>query len=95
MNELFFQALSSPVRREILSLLKFQSLSAGEIAKNFSIAQPSVSRHLEVLREATLVTTRRQGNQIIYSLNLSATQELLMALTDLLSTQKEAAHDRP
>ncbi len=95
MNEQFFQALSSPVRREILSLLKFQSLSAGEIAGHFSIAQPSVSRHLEVLREATLVTTRRQGNQIIYSLNLSATQELLMALTDLLSVPQEVAHDCP
>ncbi len=95
MNERFFQALSSPVRREILSLLKFQSLSAGDIAGHFSIAQPSVSRHLEVLREATLVTTRRQGNQIIYSLNLSAAQELLMVLTELLSPGEEAAHECP
>ena len=94
MNDAFFHALSSSCRRDILRLLKFQSLSAGEITAHFSISQPSVSRHLEVLRTAGLVTAQRRANQIIYSLNLSAVQELLMEFTDLLG-RKEEARDCP
>lgn len=76
MKEDFFQALASPYRREIIRLLKWQSLSAGEIAEKFSISQPSVSRHLDVLKQAEIITAERKGNQIIYSLNLSVVQEM-------------------
>ena len=71
MRDDFFQALASPYRREIIRLLKWRTLSAGEIAGHFDIAQPSVSRHLEVLKNAGIITSRRQANQVIYSLNLS------------------------
>ena len=94
MNDRFFQALSSPYRREIIRLLKWQTLSAGEIAAHFSISQPSVSRHLEVLRTAGIVTCQRRGNQILYALNLSVMQEMLMELTALLDRKEAPAHDR-
>lgn len=68
----FFQALASPYRREILLLLKHSDLSAGEIAAHFNVSQPSISRHLDVLKHAELVTATRLANRIIYSMNRAA-----------------------
>ena len=93
MNDDFFQALSHPCRREIIRLLKWKNRSAGEIAAQFDIAQPTVSRHLEVLKEVRIVTSQRRGNQIIYSLNLSMVQEMLVEIMGLLGRGEEAAHD--
>ncbi len=69
-------ALSDPTRRKILELLKKKDLSAGEIGKNFAITSPSLSHHLGVLKQANLVTFRRQGQELIYSLNLSVFEEI-------------------
>lgn len=93
MKEDFFQALASPYRREIIRLLKWQNLSAGEIAEKFSISQPSVSRHLDVLKQAEIITAERKGNQIIYSLNLSVVQEMYIQLTDLLTQGEEKPYE--
>ncbi|NTW22575.1 winged helix-turn-helix transcriptional regulator [Candidatus Falkowbacteria bacterium] len=71
-----FSALADPTRREILELLKKQDFSAGDLGKNFSITAPSLSHHLNALKQAGLVSSRRQGQEIIYSLNLSAFEEL-------------------
>ncbi|MBQ8852585.1 MAG: winged helix-turn-helix transcriptional regulator [Oscillibacter sp.] len=90
MNDDFFQALASPYRREIIRLLKWKNLSAGEIAEQFDISQPSISRHLDVLKHAEIVTAERRGNQIIYSLNLSVMQEMYLHLTELLGTREGA-----
>lgn len=68
----FFQALVSPYRREILRLLRKGSLSAGEISGHFNISQPSISRHLDILKRTGLIDSQRRANQIIYSLNPSA-----------------------
>ena len=62
-------ALSDPVRREILSLLKAQRLAAGEIAAHFPISGAAVSKHLSVLKEADLIRDTRQGKYIFYELN--------------------------
>jgi len=70
-----FQALSDPTRRKILELLKKRDMAAGEIGKNFSITLPSLSHHLSVLKQADLVTSRRAGQELIYSLNLSVFEE--------------------
>ena len=83
MNDDFFHALSNPYRREIIKLLRWKNLSAGEIVAQFDIAQSTISRHLDVLRKAALVTSERRGNQIIYSLNLSAIQELFLYMSEL------------
>jgi ArsR family transcriptional regulator, arsenate/arsenite/antimonite-responsive transcriptional repressor len=70
------QALSDPTRRKVLEMLKKKDLAAGEIAKNFDITLPSLSHHLSVLKQADLVTSQRQGQEIIYSLNLSVFEEI-------------------
>ncbi|MFF8609267.1 metalloregulator ArsR/SmtB family transcription factor [Streptomyces sp. NPDC015346] len=63
-----FRALADPTRRQILADLREGELAAGEIAGRFSISAPSISRHLGVLKSAGLVTERREGNRILYSL---------------------------
>ena len=93
MRDDFFQALARPYRREIIRLLKWRTLSAGEIAGHFDIAQPSVSRHLEVLKDAGIITSRRQANQVIYSLNLSMVQEMIMEVMELLGRGEEEHYD--
>jgi ArsR family transcriptional regulator, arsenate/arsenite/antimonite-responsive transcriptional repressor len=70
------QALSDPTRRKILELLKKKDLAAGEIARSFNITLPSLSHHLSVLKQADLVSSQRQGQEIIYSLNLSVFEEI-------------------
>ena len=69
------QALSDPTRQKILELLKKKDMAAGEIAKHFNITLPSLSHHLNTLKQADLVSSERQGQEIIYSLNLSAFEE--------------------
>lgn len=95
MREDFFQALASPYRREIIRLLKWKNLSAGEIAEHFDISQPSISRHLDVLKRAEIVTAERKANQIIYSLNLSVMQEMMVQITELFDVKGDAAYESP
>lgn len=89
MNDSFFQALSNPYRREIIQLLKWKNMNAGEIAEHFQIAQPSISRHLDVLKKAEIVTVERRGTQMIYSLNLSTVQEIYVYMTELFEAKTE------
>ena len=71
-----FKALSDPVRREILTLLKSGPMSAGEIGSHFDMTGATVSHHLAVLKEAGLVSDDRQGKYIYYELNLSVLDEI-------------------
>lgn len=83
-NEVF-KAFSDKTRREILQHLKERDMTAGEIADMFAISKPSISHHLNVLKQAGLVLDERQGQNIYYSLNTTVFQELLqwvMAFTD-------------
>ena len=89
MKDDFFQALANPYRREIIRLLKWQNLSAGEIAEHFDISQPSISRHLDILKRAEIVTAQRKANQIIYSLNLSVAEEIIMEMMELFRKKGE------
>jgi ArsR family transcriptional regulator, arsenate/arsenite/antimonite-responsive transcriptional repressor len=79
------QALADPTRREILRLLSERDLSAGEIAENFDISLPSISHHLSTLKNAELVTTERNGQSIVYSLNATVVQEFLQQMMDTFS----------
>ncbi|KFL26427.1 ArsR family transcriptional regulator [Devosia sp. 17-2-E-8] len=72
-----FEALSHPVRRKILSLLKKGPLSAGELAEHFDLSKPTLSVHFAKLKEAELVAVERQGTSLIYHLNLSILEEAL------------------
>ena len=72
-----FKALADLTRRKVLELLKKRSMSAGEIADNFSMTLPSLTHHFNLLKQAYLISQERQGQQIIYSLNLSVIEELM------------------
>ncbi|MDD2807766.1 MAG: autorepressor SdpR family transcription factor [Patescibacteria group bacterium] len=77
-------ALADPTRRKIIQLLKKKDLPAGEIAKNFTMTLPSLSHHLNILKMANLVSSRRAGQNIIYSLNLSVVDEIIGELYGII-----------
>ena len=76
------KALSDPVRREILNMLKKGRLSAGEITEHFEVSGAAVSRHLSVLKEADLVCDTREGKYIYYELNASVLEEIMLWLSE-------------
>jgi DNA-binding transcriptional ArsR family regulator len=79
-----FKALSDPTRREILRMLWQGERTAGELASSFDLTKPSMSHHFAVLKEAELVQTRRDGQQIYYSLNTTVLEDLLTRIWDHL-----------
>ncbi|MED4205891.1 autorepressor SdpR family transcription factor [Neobacillus mesonae] len=79
-----FKALSDPSRRKILHLLKKQDLSAGEIADHFNMTKPSISHHLNLLKQANLVDAEKKGQHVIYSLNTSVFEDVVTWFMDFL-----------
>ena len=77
-----FKALSDKTRREILKLLKDRDMSAGEISDNFNISKPSISKHLDILRDAELISSEKKGQYVIYSINLTVVQEMISNFLD-------------
>ena len=77
------RALSDPIRREILNMLKTGRKSAGEITEHFSVTGAAVSRHLSVLKEADLVRDTREGKFIYYELNASVLEEIMLWISEL------------
>ena len=84
------KALSDPVRREILNLLKNGRLAAGEISERFAITDAAISRHLSVLKEANLIRDTREGKFIYYDLNASVLEEILLWVKDLKGENSDA-----
>ena len=84
------KALSDPIRREILNLLKGGRLSAGAITEHFSVTGAAISRHLSVLREADLIRDTREGKYIYYELNASVLEEIMLWITDLKGASDHA-----
>ena len=82
------KALSDPIRREILELLKSGRLSAGEIAEKFPVSGAAVSKHLSVLKDADLIRDARTGKFIFYELNTSVLEEVMLWLTNLKGEEK-------
>lgn len=78
-----FKALSDPTRREILRLLGRQEMNAGQLAERFDMTKPTMSHHFAVLKEADLITSRREGQQIWYALNTTVLQDVLRWAMDL------------
>ena len=78
-----FKAMSDPVRRKILILLKNGSMSAGEIAENFDMTAATISYHLNILKKADLVFETKYKNFIYYELNASVIEEMMVWLSDL------------
>lgn len=77
------KALSDPIRREILNMLKKGRMSAGEITDHFDVTGASISRHLSVLKEADLIRDEREGKYIFYELNVSVLEEVMLWIKDL------------
>ena len=77
------KALSDPIRRQILEMLKPGRLAAGEIAQNFPVSGAAVSKHLTVLKEADLIRDTRTGKYIYYELNTSVLEEVMLWLSAL------------
>lgn len=77
------KALADPTRREILTLLRGGSKSAGEITEHFSITAAAISRHLSVLKEADLIRDQREGKFIIYTLNTSVLEDIMLWVNEL------------
>ncbi|QCI69428.1 winged helix-turn-helix transcriptional regulator [Phreatobacter stygius] len=82
-----FEALSHPVRRKVLALLKASPMSAGDLAGHFDLSKPTLSVHFSKLKQAELVAVERQGTSLIYHLNTSILEE---ALAGLLSLKDQA-----
>lgn len=78
-----FKALSDPVRREILQLLKNGKMSAGEIGSHFDMTGATISYHLSVLKKADLVWETKVKNYVFYELNTTVVEEVLLWLTEL------------
>ena len=79
------KALSDPIRRDILEMLKSGRLSAGEISERFSVSAAAISKHLTVLKEADLIRDTREGKYIYYEINTSVLEEVLLWVSCLAS----------
>lgn len=88
-----FNALSSPTRRQILSLLKARDMTAGDIADQLIVGKSTLSGHFNVLKSADLVTAARNGTTITYSLNTSVVEDVLAAVAGLLSNEEKETKD--
>ena len=77
------RALSDPIRREILDMLRYGRLSAGEIGEHFPVSGAAVSKHLSVLKDADLIRDAREGKYIYYELNTSVLEEVMLWLSGL------------
>ena len=82
------KALSDPIRREILEMLRSGRLSAGEIAEKFPVSGAAVSKHLSVLKESDLIRDTREGQFIYYELNTSVLEEVMLWLKALKGEAK-------
>jgi DNA-binding transcriptional ArsR family regulator len=83
------RALSDPIRREILDLLRYGRLSAGEIGEHFPVSGAAVSKHLSVLKDADLIRDAREGKYIYYELNTSVLEEVMLWLTGLKGEEND------
>lgn len=92
MNGLF-EALAHPTRREILALLKKGSATAGDLAGRFDVSKPTMSAHFAKLREAGLIHADKQGTSIVYSLNLSVLEEVLMGFMGRMGIAPEGKEE--
>jgi len=89
-----FKALNDQTRRDILELLKERDMTAGDIADKFPISKPSISHHLDLLRQAELVVSVKEGQFIYYSLNTTVMDEILKWIMQFKSPQKNNQNEK-
>lgn len=88
-----FSALSSPVRRQILGMLKSRDMTAGEIADHLDVGKSTLSGHFNVLKAANLVSTSRKGTTITYTLNVSVVEEMLTLIANLFGKEETLSEE--
>ncbi|MFO0842431.1 MAG: autorepressor SdpR family transcription factor [Gemmataceae bacterium] len=91
MNEAF-KALADPTRREILRLLRGGEMTAGRLAERFDMTRPSMSHHFSALKQADLIGSRREGQQIYYYLNTTVVEDLMTLILDMLGSEGSASN---
>jgi len=84
-----FKALSDPTRRQIIQLLNQKPMSAGEIAEQFTMTKPSISHHLNLLKQADMITDEKQGQFIIYRLNTTVFQDVIKWFLEITENKEE------
>jgi len=89
-NNKTFRALADPTRREILELLRHGEITAGALAEKFDMSKPAMSHHFNVLKDADLITSRREGQQIWYGLNTTVVQDLMAWAMQLAGNGKKS-----
>ena len=82
-----YKALADPTRRKILQLLRERDMNAGELADHFDFAKPTLSRHFSILQEADLIQGTRDGNFIVYRLNVTVLEETMMAMMEMFGLE--------
>jgi ArsR family transcriptional regulator len=85
---IIFKALNDATRREILELLREKEMTAGEIAEKFNISWPSVSHHLDILKQSKLVLSEKDGQYVYYTLNTTVVDEILKWVLQFKSKKK-------
>jgi len=85
-----FKALADPTRREILRLLRRGEMTAGDLAERFDMTKPTMSHHFSVLKDADLLTSRREGQTIWYGLNTTVVQDLMAWAMDLIRADERS-----
>lgn len=88
MSDEVFKAMADPTRRRILRLLSGGEMTAGELAKHFDISAPSMSHHFNVLRNAGLVSSRKDGQQVCYVLNTTVVEDFLAFFLDIFNKKE-------
>lgn len=84
-----WKALADPTRRKILELLKKSDMNAGEIAAEFNMTKPSISNHLNILKQADLVDSEKQGQNVMYSIKTSVIEDMLSTLSNLTKRNED------
>ena len=90
-----FKAIADPTRREILRLLRRGEMTAGDLAQRFDMTKPTMSHHFSVLKDADLLTSRRDGQQIWYGLNTTVVQDLMAWAMNLMRGGEEQLEENP
>jgi DNA-binding transcriptional ArsR family regulator len=88
-----FKALNDPTRRRILERLRAGEMTAGEIAGCFSISKPTISHHLDLLKQANLIVTEKQSQFVVCSLNTSVLDECVAWLLQLSEKSKKGSRN--
>jgi DNA-binding transcriptional ArsR family regulator len=88
LNDRVFKALSDANRRKIISLLRKNDMTAGEIAEQFDISKPSISEHLKILKNAELISSEKNGQFITYFLNSSILDDIITYFMEIIKAKE-------